>query len=46
MKEEPRITTVQVYSDTKQELKELKDRPGDSYDDVIRQLIEEHYRHE
>ena len=44
--EEPTITTVQVYSDTKQELKELKERPGDSYDDTIRKLIQEHYSNE
>ena len=44
--EEPTITTVQLYSDTKQDLEDLKERRGDSYDDVVRRLIGEHYNNE
>jgi predicted CopG family antitoxin len=38
--EEPSITTIQLYSDTKAELEDLK-RGSDTYDHVIRRLIEE-----
>jgi len=33
-------TNIEVYRETWQELNMLKERPGDSFDDVINRLIE------
>jgi predicted CopG family antitoxin len=35
-------TNIEVYRETWQRLNHLKERPGDSFDDVINRLIDEY----
>jgi len=38
---ESKATTIRIYKDTKKLLDQLKEHPRETYDDLIKRLIEE-----
>ena len=35
-----KITTIQVYDDTKRKLNHIKERPNESYDSVLKRILD------
>ena len=35
-----KITTIQLYDDTKKKLKQIKDYPNESYDSVLKRILD------
>ena len=36
-----KITTIQLYDDTKKKLSQMKEHPNESYDSVLKRIIEQ-----